>query len=145
MGVVYHTHYLDYFEAARTEALREVGVRYRDLEDSGIIMPVVSATIEYKAPAQYDDLVIVEARFPTMPSVRVPIDYVVHRVPEGATPPVDGSGTVDATDLPKGDLLATGHTDLCFMDAERRRPVRIPDPVYEAFAPLLEPASSGSG
>jgi acyl-CoA thioester hydrolase len=135
MGVVYHTHYLDYFEAARTEALREVGVRYRDLEDSGIIMPVVSATVDYKAPAQYDDLVVVEARFTTMPSVRVPIDYVVHRVPEAAASSRDGSGPQE------GDLLATGHTDLCFMDAERRRPVRVPDLVYDAFAPLLDASS----
>lgn len=118
MGVVYHTHYLDYFEAARTEALREAGVRYRDLEASGIIMPVVSATVNYKGPARYDDLLTVEARFTEMPSVRVPIDYVVTRT---------GESTV----------LATGHTDLCFMDADRRRPVRIPDSVRAAFEPLV--------
>ncbi|NBC85540.1 MAG: YbgC/FadM family acyl-CoA thioesterase [Bacteroidetes bacterium] len=122
MGVVYHTHYLDYFEAARTEALRDLGVRYRDLERNGIIMPVVSATVDYKQSAEYDDVVIVEAQFPEMPEVRVPIDYVVRRA---------------ETDT----LLATGHTDLCFMNAERRRPVRIPEPVREAFLPHL-PASS---
>lgn len=118
MGVVYHTHYLDYFEAARTEALRDLGVRYRDLERNGIIMPVVSATVDYKQSAEYDDVVIVEAQFPEMPEVRVPIDYVVRRA---------------ETDT----LLATGHTDLCFMNAERRRPVRIPEPVREAFLPHL--------
>jgi len=118
MGVVYHTHYLDYFEAARTEALRDLGVRYRDLERNGIIMPVVSATVDYKQSAEYDDVVIVEAQFPEMPEVRVPIDYVVRRA---------------ETDT----LLATGHTDLCFMNAERRRPVRLPDPVREAFLPHL--------
>lgn len=118
MGVVYHTHYLDYFEAARTEALRDLGVRYRDLERNGIIMPVVSATVDYKQSAEYDDVVIVEAQFPEMPEVRVPIDYVVRRA---------------ETDT----LLATGHTDLCFMNAERRRPVRIPDRVREAFLPHL--------
>jgi len=122
MGVVYHTHYLDYFEAARTEALRDLGVRYRDLERNGIIMPVVSATVDYKQSAEYDDVVIVEAQFPEMPEVRVPIDYVVRRA---------------ETDT----LLATGHTDLCFMNAERRRPVRIPEPVREAFLPHLSASS----
>ncbi|HHP7237292.1 acyl-CoA thioesterase [Longibacter sp.] len=122
MGVVYHTHYLDYFEAARTEALRDLGVRYRDLERNGIIMPVVSATVDYKQSAEYDDVVIVEAQFPEMPQVRVPIDYVVRRAD---------------TDT----LLATGHTDLCFMSAERRRPVRIPEPVREAFLPHLSASS----
>jgi acyl-CoA thioester hydrolase len=118
MGVVYHTHYLDYFEAARTEALRDLGVRYRDLESDGIIMPVVSATVDYKRSARYDDVLVIEAQFPEMPQVRVPIDYVVRRAGDD-------------------DVLATGHTDLCFMDAERRRPVRIPDPVQEAFRPHL--------
>lgn len=122
MGVVYHTHYLDYFEAARTEALRDLGVRYRDLEASGIIMPVVSATIDYKMPAKYDDIVVVEAHFPEVPTVRVPIDYKVRHAESD-------------------ELLATGHTDLCFMDAERRRPVRIPDPVRKAFEPHLSDAA----
>jgi acyl-CoA thioester hydrolase len=118
MGVVYHTHYLDYFEAARTEALRDLGVRYRDLEASGIIMPVVNVAVDYHRPARYDDLLRIEACFPEMPRVRVPIDYTVRG---------------EDADAP----LVTGHTDLCFMNAARRRPVRIPDSVRAAFAPAL--------
>jgi acyl-CoA thioester hydrolase len=118
MGVVYHTHYLDYFEAGRTEALRDLGVRYRDLEDSGIIMPVVEANVRYHGPAHYDDVIVVEVSFPDPPSVRVPIEYRVHREGEDET-------------------LAEGHTTLCFMDAERRRPVRAPEMVQEAFASVL--------
>ena len=41
MGVVYHTHYADYFEAARTEALREIGLAYKTLEEAGVQMPVI--------------------------------------------------------------------------------------------------------
>jgi acyl-CoA thioester hydrolase len=119
MGVVYHTHYLDFFEVGRTEALRDAGVRYRDLEAQGIIMPVVNVEVEYHGPAYYDDRLVVDVRFEQEPAVRVPIDYAVHR---------DG----------EDDLLVTGHTTLCFMDAERRRPIRPPATVREAFAPLLE-------
>jgi acyl-CoA thioester hydrolase len=119
MGVVYHTHYLDYFEEARTEAMRDLGLAYRRLEDNGIIMPVVNVTINYKGPAHYDDLLVVEAHFEEMPTARVPIDYTVHRRDES-------------------DVLATGHTDLCFMDAERRRPIRVPESVQDVFAPVLE-------
>lgn len=119
MGVVYHTHYLDFFEVARTEALREAGVRYRDLEDRGIIMPVVDASVKYRAPAYYDDVLVVTARFPQQPTVRVPIEYSVHR--EG-----------------ESDILATGETTLCFMDAERRHPRRPPDIVRAAFEPLID-------
>jgi acyl-CoA thioester hydrolase len=118
MGVVYHTHYLDYFEAGRTEALRDLGIRYRDLEDSGVIMPVVEANVRYRAPARYDEVVVVEVRFEEPPSVRVPIEYTVHREGEDAT-------------------LVEGHTTLCFMDAERRRPIAAPDPVRAAFEAAL--------
>jgi len=118
MGVVYHTHYLDYFEAARTEALRHRGVRYRDLEAEGIIMPVVEVAVRYRGPAHYDEVLVVEVAFETMPDVRVPIDYTVHREGEDET-------------------LAEGHTTLCFMDAERRRPIRAPEAVRTAFEDVL--------
>lgn len=114
MGVVYHTHYLDYFEAARTEALRDLGIAYRDVEARGIIMPVVQLDVQYKRPARYDDLLDVVTRFEEMPNVRVPIHYVVQRA--GAA-----------------DVLATGHVTLCFMDAERRRPVPIPEVMRTIF------------
>ncbi|MFB6249039.1 MAG: acyl-CoA thioesterase [Salinibacter sp.] len=118
MGVVYHTHYLDYFEAARTEALRDLGARYRDLEASGIIMPVVNVEVRYRAPARYDEVVVVEVAFEEPPSVRVSIDYTVHREGEEAT-------------------LVEGHTTLCFMDAERRRPIAAPEAIRSAFRAVL--------
>ena len=76
MGVVYHSHVLDWFEAARTEALREAGLPYRALEESGIIMPVVDLAVKYHASVLYDDLVEIEATFPSL-GVRLPIDYAV--------------------------------------------------------------------
>lgn len=114
MGVVYHTHYLDYFEAGRTEALRNLGIRYRDLEAEGIIMPVVNADVRYHAPARYDDELVIRVRFDEIPTVRVPIEYDVCRRNEDKT-------------------LTTGHTTLCFMDAERRRPIRAPDAIRSIF------------
>ncbi len=118
MGVVYHTHYLDYFEAGRTEALRELGIPYRSLEANGIIMPVVKADVHYHGPARYDDVIVVDVSFAEAPSVRVPIEYDVHREDDPET-------------------LVTGHTTLCFMDAERRRPTSAPDAVHEAFEAVL--------
>ena len=118
MGVVYHTHYLDYFEAGRTEALRDLGLPYRSLEENGIIMPVVEANGRYRGPARYDDMIVVEVTFEEPPTVRIPIEYTVHREGEDET-------------------LVTGHTTLCFMDADRRRPIAAPDAVTEAFANVL--------
>jgi acyl-CoA thioester hydrolase len=121
MGVVYHTHVLDWFEAARTEALREAGLPYKTLEDSGIIMPVVEATVRYHASVLYDDMIEVEAIFPEAPRVRVPIDYAVRRVGEEA-------------------VLMSGRVTLCFVDPERGRPVAAPDAIQRIFASRLTPS-----
>lgn len=115
MGVVYHAHVLDWFEAARTEALREAGLPYAELEASGVVMPVVEAVLRYHASVRYDDLVEVEAVFPEPPRVRVPVDYAVRRAGEAA-------------------VLVSGRVTLCFVDAERGRPVAAPDAVRDAFA-----------
>ena len=115
MGVVYHTHVLDWFEAARTEALREAGMPYKTLEDNGIIMPVVEATVRYHSSVYYDDLIEVEAVFPEAPRVRVPIDYAVRRAGE------DG-------------VLLSGRVTLCFVDPERGRPIPAPESIQRIFA-----------
>ena len=114
MGVAYHTHVLDWFEAARTEALREAGLPYRELEESGVIMPVVEATVRYHGSARYDDLLEIEAVFPEAPRVRVPIDYAVRRAGES-------------------EVLVSGRVTLCFVDVARGRPVPAPDRVRAAF------------
>ena len=123
MGVVYHAHVVDWFEAARTEALREAGLPYRQLEESGIIMPVVELQVAYHASVLYDDLVEVEAAFPSL-GVRLPVDYAVRRAGEDA-------------------VRISGRVTLCFLDAERRRPVPPPALVREAFG-RAEAESAGS-
>ena len=114
MGVVYHTHYLDWFEAARTEALRSQGVAYAGLEADGVIMPVTEASLKYHASARYDDAVEITATFLDVPRVRVTIDYAVRREGESA-------------------VLVSGRTVLCFVDVARGRPVAAPEAVVEAF------------
>lgn len=56
MGVVYYANYLIFFERSRTEFLRDAGLPYAELEESGIGLPVAEAHCEYKASAAYDDL-----------------------------------------------------------------------------------------
>ena len=113
MSIAYHTHYLDYFEEARTEALRDAGLPYKSLEDAGIIMPVVDAQIRYHASAYYDDLLAIETTFEE-PKVRAPIHYAVRRVDEEK-------------------VLVSGTVVLCFVDVARGRPVPAPQAVREAF------------
>jgi acyl-CoA thioester hydrolase len=126
MGLVYHTHYLDYFEAGRTEALREWGLAYKDLEASGVIMPVVDLAVQYQRPARYDDLLEITSTVREVPTTRVRIEYEVRRSGEPA-------------------LLATGHVTLCFLDTARNRPIRAPEPVVALFARVLEAGPSVAG
>ncbi|CAN5492964.1 thioesterase family protein [soil metagenome] len=122
MGLAYHTHYLDYFEFARTEALRSIGLPYKSLEDSGIIMPVVSASVRYLKSAFYDDLLHIDTTFAEVPRVRVPIDYRIRRAGED-------------------EVIATGKVELCFVDRARNRVVPAPPAVREIF----ERAFAGQG
>ncbi|MDZ4700915.1 MAG: thioesterase family protein [Rhodothermales bacterium] len=117
MGVVYHTHYLDYFEASRTEGLRELGLAYKTLEDEGIRMPVIDLAVQYKRSAQYDDLLEIKTVFAGVPSTRIRIDYEVRRQGEP-------------------DLLVSGHVTLCFFDAARNRPVVAPARIRRLFEAL---------
>ena len=114
MGVVYHTHYVDYFEAARTEALREMGLAYKALEAMGVQMPVIDLAVQYKRPAAYDDLIEITALMTDVPATRVRVDYEVRRAGEDV-------------------LLVTGHVTLCFMDVQRGRPIRAPEAVVAVF------------
>lgn len=109
MGVVYHVHYLDWFEVARTEALRDLGFPYKQIEESGYILPVTDLAAKFHQPARYDDEIIVETRVSISKSaVRITCEYVIRREKE--------------------DLkLVTGHVTLCFFDPKRSRPVSAPD------------------
>ena len=61
MGVVYYANYFVWFEVARTDLLRTLGWTYREMEDSGVLLPVIDAQCEYRRPARYDDEVEVRA------------------------------------------------------------------------------------
>lgn len=59
MNVVYHGNYAQYFEVGRVEAIRQLGFSYKDLEETGIIMPVIEWNARFLRPARYDDLLTV--------------------------------------------------------------------------------------
>ena len=107
MGVVYHGNYAQYMEMGRVEWLRELGVSYKSLEDSGVMLPVISLQINYKKSALYDDLITVETRLKKLPIVKIEFDYKITNQ--------------------EGDLLAEGNTVLAFMDKEKMKPIRCPE------------------
>ena len=114
MGVVYHSNYLVYFEMGRTEYMRARGYAYSDLERQGIYLVIVEAACRYKAPARYDDKIIIRTRVEGTTKATVTFFYRVFKE-EGAL------------------LLAEGTTTLACVTTEGR-PRRLPREVAEALA-----------
>jgi acyl-CoA thioester hydrolase len=106
MGVAYHAHYLVWCELARTEHMRRLGVRYRDLEERGYKLAVAGASLRYARSARYDDLLRITAWLADVGSRRVVFRYRVERPEDGA-------------------LLCTAETALVSLD-RNNRPTRLP-------------------
>jgi acyl-CoA thioester hydrolase len=106
MGVAYHAHYLVWCEVARTEHMRRLGLRYRDMEERGYKLAVAEAKLRYAASARYDDLVRVTAWLSEVGSRLVVFQYQVER-PEDET------------------MLCTAETTLVSLGRDNR-PTRLP-------------------
>uniref|UniRef100_UPI00404AF0D8 acyl-CoA thioesterase n=1 Tax=Flavobacterium sp. TaxID=239 RepID=UPI00404AF0D8 len=116
MAVVYHGNYAQYFEMGRVEWLRNMGVSYKWMEDNGVMLPVVSLTMNYKKPARYDDLLTVKTIFKSQSSVKIEFDYEIYNE--------------------KGELLTTGYSMLVFVNMKTGRPTLPPDYVLEKINKL---------
>ncbi len=116
MGVVYHGNYAQYFEMGRVEWLRNMGVSYKWMEETGIMLPVVSLTMNYKKPARYDDLITVKTIFKSQTSVKIEFDYEIYNEEE--------------------ELLTIAHSVLVFVDMKTGRPVVPPDYIKDKISEL---------
>jgi acyl-CoA thioester hydrolase len=114
MGVVYYANYLRYFEFARSEFFRARGGSYRELEREGRLLPVIEATCQYKAPARYDDVLLVRTTVPEFKRATLTFHYEVRR--EG-----------------EEQLLCTGRTVHACIDREGK-PVRLPETLKAVLA-----------
>lgn len=89
MGFLHHANYLIYFEQARTELLRDVGLSYKQMEDEGFLLALTKVEVKYRAPARYDDLLRVVTTVVRITPVRLEHKYEVFReatsIAEGAT------------------------------------------------------------
>lgn len=124
MGVAYHSHYLVWCEVARTEHMRRLGVRYRDLEETaGLRLAVVEAFVRYRAAARYDDLLAVRCWLRDVASRQIVFGYAIDR------PSDDRSIALAKTALV---ALGPGHTPTSLPQSVRC--LRgVPDPVRMPF------------
>ena len=84
MGIVHHASYLVWMEMGRTEFMRHFGFTYRELEEMGVMLPVVEVGVRYKQSARYDDEVRVSTWVEEMDRVRLKLAYRMERIGDGA-------------------------------------------------------------
>src|SRR5690606_12570583 len=107
MGVVYHGNYPQYLEIGRIEWLRDMGISYKSMEESGVMLPVISISIKYIKSAKYDDVLEVITKLQKDPVVKIEFDYEITNE--------------------KKELIATANTVLAFIDMKTQRPIKCPD------------------
>jgi acyl-CoA thioester hydrolase len=125
MGVVYYANYLVWFEIGRTEWLRDAGWNYREMEETGVSLPVIEAHCEYRQPARYDDEIEIRTTATALTPARLRFDYRAVRTSQG-TPPLDTRGAPPGCET----LIAEGYTVHAAQGANGR-PSRLPSRVRE--------------
>jgi acyl-CoA thioester hydrolase len=109
MGVVYYGNYFTWFEVARTEHLRSLGISYRDLESKGLYLMVASASCRYISSARYDDIVKIQTRVPEIKNSSLKFEYKL---------------------LVEARIIATGETVHVFTN-RAYKPTRVPDKIRD--------------
>ncbi len=119
MGYVYYGNYPVFYEIGRVETLRQLGVRYKDLEEhENVLMPVLDCAMKYHKPAKYDDLITIRTKIPEMPTLRIKFEYEVLNE--------------------QGDLLNTGTTTLVFIHKDTHKPCKVPQAIKQVLQPFFK-------
>lgn len=113
MAYVYYGNYAQYFEVARVEWLRKLGLSYKKLEEDGIMLPVLKLEVNYHKPAKYDDLLTIKTTVKKKPLVKIEFDFEIFNE--------------------ENELLTTGYTSLVFIDMKRNRPTKAPKNILQLF------------
>ncbi len=105
MAIAWHGNYIEWFEVARTDWLRGHGLSYRELENRGILLPVLRVSCDYARPARYDDVLVIETKLQSYNGLRLTLSYIVRAQQEES-------------------IVASGHTEHAFTNA-KLHPIRI--------------------
>ena len=111
MGIVYYGNYATYLEQGRTEWLRDIGFSYKWMEDNGVHLPVIELHVKYRAPAKYDDVLIVTTTLKKIPTYQIEFSYEIHNQ--------------------EGQLLITGETSLVFVNSITNKLQKVPTYLLE--------------
>ncbi len=117
MGYVYYGNYAGYYEVGRVEALRSLGMSYREMEDSGIMLPVLTYNIKYFKPSFYDDLLTIQTIIPEIPGTRIKFLYKMFNA--------------------QRVLLNEGETTLVFVNIKTGKPCQAPADFIDKIKPFF--------
>ena len=113
MGFLHHSIYALYLEEARTEQMRSKGITYKEMEESGLIMPVRTMNIEFKKAARYDDLLSIEVWIPEKPVIRCIFNYRILNQHD--------------------ELLGTASMEMFYARKSDLRPVKVPQIIIDKY------------
>jgi acyl-CoA thioester hydrolase len=111
MGYMYYGNYSRYYEIARTETFRSLGIVYRELEEMGYMLPVYENYSKYLAPALYDEILTIRVLIKEMPEIRWTVEYEIYNQAQ--------------------KLIHTGKTTLVFIRKEDRRMCKAPQEILD--------------
>lgn len=118
MNVVYYGNYAQYFEVGRVECIRQLGYTYKDMEASGVIMPVIEMNVKYLRPATYDDLLTVKTQIRELPKDhRIEFFQDVYNE--------------------HNKLLTSGKVTLYFLNNQSWQKTTMPSELYDKLAPFF--------
>jgi acyl-CoA thioester hydrolase len=118
MGFVYYGNYPRLFERGRTEAIRELGISYKGMEEIGVGMPVRDMKVRYFKPAHYDDHLLIKTTVEKLPEARIEFKYDIFNE--------------------ESVLINSGETTLVFLDLKTMRPTRAPEYLLEKLRPYFD-------
>lgn len=117
MGYVYYGNYAMYYEVGRVESLRQLGLTYKELEEMGVMMPVLENKSKFLSPALYDDLLRIVTTIRVKPTVRIKFEYEIFNGQD--------------------KLIHQGETLLAFVQKSNGRPCRPPAVFQKVLAPYF--------
>ncbi len=117
MQYVYYGNYATYYEVGRVEALRQLGLTYKELEGMGVIMPVLENHSEFLFPALYDELLRIVVTITEKPTVRIRFHSEIYNE--------------------LGTLIHRGETLLAFVNQKTGKPCRPPEAFQRVLAPYF--------
>ena len=118
MGYVHHSNYPLYLEEARMELLRKIGLNYKEIEDSGVILPVVAMNFRFYSPIFYDDVITIKTALTQPSDIKLIFHYEIYNQ--------------------MNKLVSKAETTLVYVNSKTRKLIRPPKEYQKKFKKMVE-------